>query len=122
MSLTARHLEAAGLPTVIVGSARDIVEEIGVPRFVFTDFPLGNPYGAPGDTKTQREVLDVALATLEGAFAPRTTVQASHVWEGADSPDRDAWRTSFMFVSDDNRDELRAIGDRRRAKQADARS
>ena len=33
------------MPTVIVGSARDVVEECGVPRFVFSDFPLGNPCG-----------------------------------------------------------------------------
>ena len=37
MSLVARYLEEAGLPTVIVGSARDVVEHCGVPRFVFTD-------------------------------------------------------------------------------------
>ena len=122
MSLTARHLEDAGIPTVIVGSARDIVEEAGVPRFVFTDFPLGNPYGAPGDVATQRDVLELALATLEGAFAPRTTVQAPHVWEGAEAAERGAWRTSFMFVSDDNRDELRAAGERRRVKQANSNS
>ena len=47
MSLVARHLEANGLPTVIVGSALDVVEYCGVPRFLFTDFPLGNPCGLP---------------------------------------------------------------------------
>jgi len=117
VSLTARHLESVGIPTVIVGSARDIVEEIGVPRFVFTDFPLGNPYGAPDDSTTQREVLDLALTTLEAAFAPRTTIQAPHVWEG-DEAEPGAWRESFMFVSEENRDELLAEGERRRAKQA----
>jgi len=39
VSLVARYLEANGLPTVIVGSALDIVEHCGVPRFLFTDFP-----------------------------------------------------------------------------------
>ncbi|MEZ5231807.1 MAG: hypothetical protein R2749_03740 [Acidimicrobiales bacterium] len=47
MSLVARHLEANGIPTVIVGSARDIVEQAGVARFLFVDFPLGNPMGKP---------------------------------------------------------------------------
>ena len=32
MSLIARHLEAEGLPTVILGAAKDIVETAGVPR------------------------------------------------------------------------------------------
>jgi D-proline reductase (dithiol) PrdB len=43
ISLVARHLETNGIPTVIVGSALDVVEHCGVPRFYFTDFPLGNP-------------------------------------------------------------------------------
>ena len=37
MSLVARILEEAGIPTVILGSAIDIVEHCGVPRFLFTD-------------------------------------------------------------------------------------
>mgnify|MGYP003704790209 CR=1 FL=1 len=41
MSLIARHLEQNGIPTVVIGSARDIVEYTAVARFVFTDFPLG---------------------------------------------------------------------------------
>jgi hypothetical protein len=48
-SLAARHLEASGIPTVLFGCARDIVECCGVPRFVFSDFPLGNPTGRPLD-------------------------------------------------------------------------
>ena len=47
MSLVARLLEEAGIPTVILGSGKDIVEYCGVPRFLFSDFPLGNPCGVP---------------------------------------------------------------------------
>jgi hypothetical protein len=36
VSLVARHLEADGLPTVIMGCAKDIVEHCGVPRFLFS--------------------------------------------------------------------------------------
>ena len=61
MSLAARHLEAAGIPTVIVGSARDIVEECGVPRFLFVDFPLGNPCGKPWDGEMQYKIVGGAL-------------------------------------------------------------
>ena len=66
MSLVARHLEANGLPTVIIGSARDVVEHCGVPRFVFTDFPLGNPCGPPYRRDIQRTV--VAMAILRYHF------------------------------------------------------
>ena len=56
MSLVARHLEANGLPTVIIGSALDIVEHCGVPRFLFTDFPLGNPCGHPWRRDMQKKI------------------------------------------------------------------
>ena len=67
MSLVARHLEANGLPTVIIGSALDIVEHCGVPRFVFTDLPLCNPVGHPWDRAMQRDVVRLALDTLAAA-------------------------------------------------------
>ena len=81
MSLVARHLEANGIPTVIVGAARDIVEHAGVPRFVFSDFPLGNPCGRPFDVAMQHTILDIALGVLESARYPRTTVQTPFVWD-----------------------------------------
>ena len=37
--LTACYLERNGLPTVIMGCAKDIIEHVGVPRFLFSDFP-----------------------------------------------------------------------------------
>lgn len=115
MSLTARALEAEGIATVIVGSARDIVEECGVPRFVFSDVPLGNPFGAPGDVETQQATLHLALDVLDKAPWPRTTVKSAYEWHSDD------WRHNYMLVNDDNRAELAAIGDQRRTKQAAAK-
>ena len=110
MSLTARHLEANGLPTVILGSARDIVEHCGVPRFVFSDFPLGNSAGLPWDPEMQRQIVELGLELLESARHPRTTVQTPFVWTG--DPD---WRASFSRVDDSNREQLRRMGAQRRA-------
>ncbi len=90
MSLVARTLEDAGIATVIVGSARDIVEECGVPRFLFVDFPLGNPCGRPGDVGMQRAIVGMALDLIESAVAPRTTVQAPFRWGDDD------WRSNYM--------------------------
>src|SRR5690242_2425762 len=42
VGLAARALESEGIPAVVMGSAKDIVEYVGVPRFLFSDFPLGN--------------------------------------------------------------------------------
>ena len=80
MSLVARHIEAAGLPTVIMGCAKDIVEHCGVPRFLFSDFPLGNSAGRPFDKVSQAETLELALRVLESAPVPRTTVQSPQRW------------------------------------------
>ena len=80
MSLIARHLEANGIPTVIMGCARDLVEFCGVPRFLFSDFPLGNSTGKPHEPDTQAFTLDLALKVLESAVGPRTTVQSPLRW------------------------------------------
>lgn len=111
MSLTARHLEANGIPTVIVGSARDIVEQCGVPRFVFVDFPLGNPCGKPYDAAMQHDILTLALDVLANARWPRTTVQAPVTW-GSDD-----WRRQYMLVDQTNREDLRQAGEARRRLQ-----
>lgn len=95
--MVARHLEANGIATVIVGSARDIVETVSVARFVFVDFPLGNPAGKPGDTDMQADIASLALDVLEQAFVPRTTVQAPVTWG------TDEWRANFMAVGADGK-------------------
>ena len=80
VSLAARHIEANGIPTVVMGCAKDIVEYVGVPRFLFSDFPLGNPAGRPNDPQSQDATLELALRLLEAAPAPRTTVQSPLRW------------------------------------------
>jgi D-proline reductase (dithiol) PrdB len=119
VSLVARHLEAAGIPTVIIGSARDIVEECGVPRFLFVDFPLGNPCGKPWDVEMQRKITSGALELLERAWLPRTTVQRPETWAKGEADAR--WRERFMWVGDDNREALARAGETRREARADRR-
>jgi hypothetical protein len=111
VSLTARHLEENGLPTVILGSARDVVEECGVARFVFTDFPLGNPCGKPWDVEMQKAIVGTALQLLVQAWMPRTTVQTPFYW------DHEEWRKDFMLVDDSNRESLAREGEERRRLQ-----
>ena len=93
MSLVARHLETDGIPTVVIGSARDIVEQCGVSRFVFTDFPLGNPCGKPDDSMMQRAIVGIALDLLETARHPRTTVQTPFSWDSTGE-----WRDTYMQI------------------------
>ena len=90
VGLVARHLEDNGLPTVIMGCAKDIVEYCGVPRFLFSDFPLGNSAGRPFDVESQAFTLEMALRVLESAPAARTTVQSPLRWA-----DDAAWKLDF---------------------------
>lgn len=107
MSLIARHLEAAGIPTVILGAAKDIVETVGVPRFVFSDVPLGNSAGRPFDVASQRVALECALRLLETAPGPRTTWQSPIRWR--DDGDH-SWKVDFNnpdTLSAEQREEAR---------------
>ena len=90
VSLAARHIEANGIPTVIMGCAKDIVERCGVPRFLFSDFPLGNSAGRPFDVESQAATLELALRVLETAPAARTTVQSPQRWR-----DDASWKLDF---------------------------
>ena len=93
ISLTARHLEANGIPTVVMGCAKDIVEHCGVPRFLFSDFPLGNAAGRPNDVESHVMTLALALDLLESATGPRTTCQSPLRW--SDDPD---WKLDYSNV------------------------
>jgi len=90
LSLTARALEQAGIATVVLGCARDIVEHVGVPRLLFSDFPLGNAAGKPHDAQSQRDTLEQALRLLEQASGPRTTWVSPQRW----SADED-WKLDY---------------------------
>jgi D-proline reductase (dithiol) PrdB len=117
VSLVARHLEANGIPTVIIGSALDIVEHCGVPRFYFTDFPLGNPCGHPWRPDMQREILRQALGLFETAKTPRTTVKAPFAWK----EDGAVWRARYGRADPADRERLLKLGDERRRRQANAK-
>ena len=83
VSLAARILEDAGIATVIMGCAKDIVEHVGVPRMVFSDFPLGNAAGRPNDPQSQTHTMTLALDLLTEATRPRTTRCSALEWSGA---------------------------------------
>jgi D-proline reductase (dithiol) PrdB len=101
ISLVARHLEASGISTVVMGCAKDIVEHAAVPRFLFSDFPLGNSAGKPHDPASQAFTLELALRVLETAPGPQTTVQSPLRWSGDAS-----WKRDYNNVALLSADEL----------------
>jgi len=94
VSLAARALEASGIATVVMGCAKDIVEHVGVPRLLFSDFPLGNLAGRPRDTRSQRLTLELALKVLETAPSARTTVQSPQPWSASAD-----WKLDFQNIA-----------------------
>src|SRR5262249_32236542 len=102
--LVARHLEANGMSTVVMGCAKDIVELCGVPRFLFSDFPLGNSAGRPHDPASQALTLELALQLLENAPGPRTTVDSPLRWSESDE-----WKLDYCNAERLSPEELSAL-------------
>jgi hypothetical protein len=120
VSFAARMLEEHGFTTAIMGCAKDIVERAGVPRFVFSDFPLGNGAGRPHDVGSQDATLELALTLIETASGPRTTVQSPLRW----SEDK-GWKLDYCNVERLSADEIarrRADFDRQREIARDLRA
>jgi glycine/betaine/sarcosine/D-proline reductase family selenoprotein B len=101
-TLVARHLEANGIPTVVMGCAKDIVEHAAAPRFLFSDFPLGNSAGKPHDLVSQDQTLDLALRLLETAPGPQTTMQSPIRWN-ADGK----WKLDYLNLEQIGEAELK---------------
>jgi hypothetical protein len=115
-SLLARYLEEAGIPTVVMGAAKDIVEYCGVPRFLFSDFPLGNAAARPNDPASQDLNFELALRLFESAPAPRTTVQSPLVW--AQDP---TWKLDYYNLENLSEQEVERLRDEAERARVTAR-
>ncbi len=103
VALAARALEAAGIATVVMGCAKDIVERVGVPRLLFSDFPLGNAAGRPNDPASQRETAELAVRLLAEAQGARTTVRSPLKWRGVAD-----WKLDYSNVERVSPEEIAA--------------
>jgi D-proline reductase (dithiol) PrdB len=84
VGLVARAIEAAGIPTVLVSTGRDLTELVCPPRSLFVNFPMGNPFGPPDQPDVQRGILQAALELAAAEIEPGTIVDL-----------RDEWPTDF---------------------------
>lgn len=77
--MVARKCEEEGLCTVVVGSAYDVMESVKPPRAVFTDFPLGHPFGR-NNRHQHLSIIKDALRILQQAQEPGTLVVLPYYW------------------------------------------
>jgi len=57
-------LEARGIPTLVIGTAHDIMSKVVPPRAAFVDHPIGRTFGPPRELSRHQAVLQRALAEL----------------------------------------------------------
>ncbi|MCY4093804.1 MAG: hypothetical protein OXG05_01610 [Gammaproteobacteria bacterium] len=96
---------------MILGSAIDIVERCGVPRFYFVDFPLGNPCGKPYDQEMQGSIVSKALSLFVSASEARTVVKDPNRWGSEE------WRERYMEINPEDREKMLRQGEERRRKR-----
>jgi hypothetical protein len=96
--LLARHLEANGTPTLILGGAHDILTAGKAPRMVFLDYPLGHGAGGRGDPSAQYAVTRAALDAFETIKNPGEMITLPNQWHEGES-----WKTNFVEADSDSR-------------------
>src|SRR2546426_8145346 len=65
VSLIARRLEIAGIPTMTLAVDKEVVESVRAPRAALYDGKFGSVAGQPNWAEHQRRVLDEALRLIE---------------------------------------------------------
>ena len=91
VGLISRHIEAAGMPTLSLTSARDITVGANPPRAAFLDYPLGHTSGRAHDRAGNAAVMRAALDVFATAEPPAAVVDLPFRWA-----DDDAWKDSVM--------------------------
>ena len=120
MGLIARALEAAGIATVCLSSARSITESVGAPRAVYLDYPLGQTAGRANNFAEQAQVLESACRGFEEMCQPGSIVDLTLQWSANDD-----WKNVVMRprspIDDDKAltpEHQHLAGDQRTARHA----
>jgi hypothetical protein len=96
VGLVARHLEAAGIPTLCMTSALDITNAVRPPRAAFLDYPLGYTTGKPGEPELQRRIMLEALDAFASLSSPGTVKTLPFRWS-----DDERWKDRAFAEGDD---------------------
>jgi hypothetical protein len=94
VGLIARQVEAAGIPTLCMGSALDILKAGNPPRAAFLDYPLGHTTGKPHQPDLQREIMMQALEGFTSLTVPGQIKMLPFRWDDED------WKRTAMSEGD----------------------
>jgi len=78
VGLVQRAIEQEGIATISVTMAPDMTRRVRVPRAVYAAFPLGHPFGFPGEAFRQREILSRMLREAARIRDPGTIVDLGY--------------------------------------------
>ncbi|MCJ7625593.1 MAG: hypothetical protein MUO76_19030 [Anaerolineaceae bacterium] len=76
-----REIEAAGFATITISNIQELTASVCVPRLAAIGYPVGLPFGRPGDSQDQMSILRAVLAALEEIRFPGTTRHLPFVWQ-----------------------------------------
>ena len=94
MGLIARAIEAAGIPTLTMSSARDITRSVWPPRAAYLDFPLGHTSGRAHRDDLNVSILRDALKAFEQLGEPGSMAHLGYRWADDDDWKDRAFRPS----------------------------
>ena len=99
MCLIARYLEERGIPTLVMGTALDILKFGWPQRAVFMDAPLGHAGGPAFDPDRQLAIAREAFAAFGSISEPGGIVHLDQPWPGGEG-----WKDE---AEDDGADDAR---------------
>jgi len=73
-------IENHGIPTLLAGTALDIIRQVTPPRAVFVDHPVGRTFGPPHDRPRNEAVLERVLAELPNFTQPGEIRDPGFMW------------------------------------------
>jgi hypothetical protein len=97
VGLIARQAEQAGIPTLCMGSAYDIMAAVNPPRAAFLDFPLGYTTGKPHQPQLQQEILTEALRAFASLDEPGSIQTLPFVWDEEQSWKNEVFRQDIRM-------------------------
>lgn len=81
-ALIARAIELAGVPTVLLGTCRPLLEAVKPPRTVLVQHPQGAPLGNPGNAGKHQQLLRDALQAAWAFEGPGLIAELPYSWNG----------------------------------------